>query len=257
MPEITIYTDGAASPNPGPGGYGVVMLSGSHRKEMSQGYQMTTNNRMELLAVVVGLEALKSESNITVFSDSQYVVESFNSGSVHKWSDKRWRRSVHAAVPNADIWRRLLVACARHKVTFEWVRGHSGNPENERCDKLAVTASKSEHLLEDVGYRPDKSVTTFAEPATKLPRESHVRHKTAGEPCRKCGTPLVKKDTKSKRRKPGQAHCFAWYLHCPGCKTMYTVEDAKRPVKTTHSQSLFDTDDFSEQDSMSHDTGVT
>ncbi|MBN2519822.1 MAG: ribonuclease HI [Bacteroidales bacterium] len=143
-----MYTDGAASGNPGPGGYGVVLISGPHRKEILQGYRNTTNNRMELLAVIVGLEALKFENcNVTIYSDSKYVVDAVENGWIFEWEKIRFKKK-----KNPDLWIRLLKAYRKHKVKFIWIKGHADNKENERCDKLAVKASQEPNLLIDEGY---------------------------------------------------------------------------------------------------------
>ena len=146
--HITIYTDGSAIGNPGPGGYGVVLMAGQHRKELSQGYRLTTNNRMELMAVIVGLEALKNpKSTVTVFTDSQYVVNAVEMKWVFGWEKKKF-----AGKKNGDLWKRFLTVYRCHFVTFEWVKGHAGNRENERCDYLATIAAQSPQLLEDTEY---------------------------------------------------------------------------------------------------------
>jgi len=146
--HITIYTDGSSRGNPGPGGYGVVLIAGRHRKELSQGFRLTTNNRMELMAVIVGLEALKNpQSIVIVYSDSQYVVNSVEK----KWVFN-WERNGFKGKKNADLWRRFLNVYRNHTVGFEWVKGHNGDRENERCDCLAVAAAQGHQLLEDIGY---------------------------------------------------------------------------------------------------------
>jgi len=149
MPHnITIYTDGSARGNPGPGGYGVVLLSGNYRKELSQGYRHTTNNRMELLAVIIGLEALKHEcSNVTVFSDSKYVVEAIEKGWINQWIKKRFNKT-----KNKDLWLRYLEISKKHNIRFIWIKGHASNVENECCDRLAVEASHLPELLIDEWY---------------------------------------------------------------------------------------------------------
>lgn len=148
MHEITIYTDGSALGNPGKGGYGVVLMSGRHYKELSQGYRLTTNNRMELLAVIVGLEALKFKgSRVTVCSDSKYVVDAVSKGWLESWVRTRFKGK-----KNEDLWRRYLATAAEHEVRFVWVKGHADNRWNNRCDELAVAASNSENLLPDEGY---------------------------------------------------------------------------------------------------------
>lgn len=146
--SITMYTDGASSGNPGPGGYGVVLMSGPHRKELSQGFRLTTNNRMELLAVIVGLEALKSPGcNVTVYTDSKYVADAVTLGWVFGWEKKRFDGK-----KNPDLWIRFLKIYRQHQVKFVWVKGHASIPENERCDQLAVAASKQPQLMPDEGY---------------------------------------------------------------------------------------------------------
>jgi ribonuclease HI len=152
-PKIIMYTDGAASGNPGPGGFGVVLLSGSHRREISSGFRLTTNNRMELMAVCAGLEALKIEGcEVTVYTDSKYVADSVEKGWVFGWEKKQYLNK-----KNPDLWIRFLRAFRRHKVKFVGVRGHSSVPENERCDILAVEAAKGANLPEDTGYNPGLS----------------------------------------------------------------------------------------------------
>ncbi len=145
---ITIYTDGAARGNPGPGGYGVVMISGGHRKEISEGFRLTTNNRMELLSVIVALETLKkAPSQVTVYSDSKYVVDSVEKQWVFGWEKKNFRKKM-----NPDLWKRFLAVYRKHKVKFVWVKGHSTNVENNHCDTLAVRAAQGPYLKEDLGY---------------------------------------------------------------------------------------------------------
>ena len=150
MAQITMYTDGSALGNPGPGGYGVVLMSGPHRKEISAGYRLTTNNRMELLAVIVGLEALKADGNdVTIYSDSKYVVDSVSKGWLFDWERKNFKDR-----KNDDLWRRFLAIYRRHRVRFIWIKGHAENPENELCDRLANGCAHGANLMEDVGYKP-------------------------------------------------------------------------------------------------------
>ncbi|MBR0340505.1 MAG: ribonuclease HI [Alistipes sp.] len=150
-PVITIYTDGSALGNPGPGGYGVVLLSGPFRKELSEGYRLTTNNRMELMAVCVALEALKIEgSEVTIYSDSKYVVDAVSKGWVFGWEKKFF-----SGKKNPDLWIRFLRIYRKHRVRFVWVKGHADTVENNRCDQLAVAAANGTTLLEDTGYQPE------------------------------------------------------------------------------------------------------
>jgi ribonuclease HI len=152
MPNVIIYTDGAASGNPGPGGYGVVMLSGDSRKELSGGFRKTTNNRMELLGVIEGLKALKTSCDVTIYSDSKYIVDAIGKGWLDNWIKRNWVKSNKERVLNPDLWKQLCILLSKHNVKFEWVRGHNGNVENERCDVLAVTAYKQPDLPPDVFY---------------------------------------------------------------------------------------------------------
>lgn len=150
MPEkvkVNIYTDGACSGNPGVGGFGTVLVytdsnGNKHEKELSEGYESTTNNRMELMAVISGLEALNKPCEVTVYSDSKYVVDAFNNNWVEGWIKKGWKTAGKAPVKNVDLWQRLIKAKEPHEVEFVWVKGHAGHEYNERCDTLAVNAGK-------------------------------------------------------------------------------------------------------------------
>lgn len=154
--DIKIYTDGAARGNPdGPGGYGTILVfvdgkGETHTREYSQGYKKTTNNRMELLAVIIGLEALTKPCNVQLYSDSQYVVKAFNDHWIDGWVKKGWKRGKNEPVKNVDLWKRLLEAKKPHNVEFIWVKGHNGHEMNERCDVLATTAADGSDLLDDV-----------------------------------------------------------------------------------------------------------
>ena len=151
LKHMVIYTDGACLGNPGPGGYGVVLLHGKERNEFSRGFRLTTNNRMEMLACIVGLQALKGPCAVTLYSDSQYVINSMTKGWALRWRKNKWKRNGED-VPNADLWAKLLDLCDTHKVRFNWVRGHAGNKENERCDHLASQAALSVEMSIDSVY---------------------------------------------------------------------------------------------------------
>jgi ribonuclease HI len=235
--SVTIYTDGAAEPNPGPGGYGIVLMAGKHRKELSGGFRLTTNNRMELMGVIVALEALSKPCLVNLYSDSKYVVDTVQRGSVLRWQKNRWLRSPGQPVKNVDLWKRYLVASARHSIRFHWVKGHAGVAENERCDELAVAAIQQYDLADDQGYLSDPSSSRSLNPqlATRVSRPIPLNAGPAvepseGAPCRKCTENLVKKTPKPKARKPGQTYFYEWYLFCPGCGTMYMVNEAKRSI---------------------------
>ena len=141
MKKVTIYTDGACSGNPGPGGWGAILMYGEHKKELSGGEPSTTNNRMELIAVITALEVLKEACKVTLYTDSQYVANAINMGWLESWRQKGWKRK-GGEVKNLDLWAKLVPLLEKHKVTFEWVKGHSDNEFNNRCDELAVAESK-------------------------------------------------------------------------------------------------------------------
>lgn len=149
---VILYTDGSALNNPGPGGYGVVIIEGENRRELSAGFRKTTNNRMELLACIVGLESLPSPGRVFLYSDSAYVVNGISKGWAKSWKKRGWMKSDGSPALNPDLWDRLLTLCERHCVNFNWVRGHAGNPENERCDQLATSAAAGNTLAEDTQY---------------------------------------------------------------------------------------------------------
>ncbi len=153
--QVTIYTDGACIGNPGPGGYGTVLLYNASRKELSAGFRLTTNNRMELLAAIAGLEALKEPCSVVLYSDSTYVVENFTSGAAHRWQANGWMRDRKNPALNVDLWERLLDLCTFHQVNLVWVKGHAGNAENEKCDRLSGRAARSLNLPADEVYETD------------------------------------------------------------------------------------------------------
>ena len=153
---VKIFTDGAARGNPeGPGGYGTILqyvdpAGKLHEREYSQGYQKTTNNRMELMAAITGLEALNRPCEVELYSDSKYLTDAFNQHWIDSWIKKGWKRGKNEPVKNVDLWKRLLMAAKPHNIHFIWVKGHDGHPENERCDHLATSAADGDHLIEDV-----------------------------------------------------------------------------------------------------------
>ncbi|NVK04897.1 MAG: ribonuclease HI [Flavobacteriia bacterium] len=148
MSDVQIYTDGSSKGNPGPGGYGVILVAGQRKKEMSAGFRMTTNNRMELLAVIIGLEALRKDGlNVLVVSDSKYVVDAVEKGWLQNWQRRGW-----AKVKNPDLWKRLLPLLRKQNVRFQWVKGHNNHPMNERCDRLAFGAASASPTAIDQGF---------------------------------------------------------------------------------------------------------
>ena len=157
-PRITIHTDGACLGNPGPGGYGIVLQSGNQRGELSGGYRLTTNNRMELMGPIKALQALNRPSRVVLHTDSRYVVDAVEKGWAAKWRANDWMRNKKEQAVNPDLWAQLLELLEGHEVEFRWVRGHAGNRENERCDRLAVQAAKGRGLPRDEGYKASQAV---------------------------------------------------------------------------------------------------
>lgn len=150
---VTIYADGACRPNPGKGGYGIIMVENGVKREIAGGFKNTTNNRMELLAIIESLKAVQGEArDVAIFSDSRYVVDSYSSGRAREWEKQDWMRTRKDATRNPDLWAQLLRLCERHKVEMRWVEGHAGHPENERCDELAAAARLRDDLPGDAGY---------------------------------------------------------------------------------------------------------
>lgn len=215
-PHVEIYTDGGCEPNPGKGGYGAVLLHPKKRAETSGGFRLTTNNRMEIFAVIKGLEMLKQPCRVTLYSDSEYVVNAMTKGWIESWKRKQWWHSKTERVPNRDLWEQLAALCAKHEVEFRWVRGHAGNPENERCDQLSMAALRGPNLPADEAYE------------TKPDPEAVRPDLQAGDPCRKCSTPVIKQMS---RQKPKGDFYYEYYLWCPKCQTSYSIESAKRAVE--------------------------
>lgn len=223
IPEIDLYSDGAAEPNPGRGGFGVILSYKGHKKEFSEGFLLTTNNRMELMGIISGFEKLKTRSIVNVYTDSRYVIDGINNGWAEKWKSNDWFRTKYEKAENYDLWERLLSHIANHKeVRFNWIKGHDGHLENERCDVLAAKALNGDNLLNDIGYKNDK--------------HKKFRIENEGDLCRKCGIEVVKKQTKKKEPKFGQTYYYEYFLFCPNCKTIYLVEDAKRNTDTKENE---------------------
>ncbi|MCF7826779.1 MAG: ribonuclease HI [Candidatus Marinimicrobia bacterium] len=151
--KIIIHTDGGASPNPGVGAYGVVLQKGSRRKELSAGYQFTTNNRMEMMAVIVALQSLNKSSDVVLYTDSKYIVDSITKRWVYGWKKRGWKKSDGNRPENVDLWEVIIPLLEEHQVEFHWVKGHAGHAENERCDVLVGEARKNKNLLVDTGYK--------------------------------------------------------------------------------------------------------
>ncbi len=151
---LIIYTDGGCLGNPGPGGYGIVILDGNKRRELSGGFQHTTNNRMEITAAIIALDSLPAPTEVLLYTDSRYLADAVNLGWAKRWKANQWKRNGREKALNVDLWKKLLPLCEKHSVTFKWVKAHAGNPENERCDCLAKQAASARNLPEDPGYSP-------------------------------------------------------------------------------------------------------
>lgn len=222
--HVIIYTDGGCDPNPGPGGYGIVLHYGTTRKTLSGGFRRTTNNRMEMYAAIRALESLKEPCQVTLYSDSSYLVKSMRKGWARRWKENNWMRIPDERAVNADLWERLLELCEIHTVNFVWIKGHAGNTENEVCDRLSSAALHQPNLPADEGFENAPEIK--------------VKVTRVGQPCRKCGTPVIKKKPK-KSPKTSQKYYYEYYLYCPGCKTMYLVDDARRECQAESSYLLF------------------
>jgi ribonuclease HI len=157
LKSVTIYTDGAAKGNPGPGGFGTLLVHNGKRKELSGGFRRTTNNRMELLAAITGLEALTRPCKVSLHSDSRYLVDAMTKGWLRGWKARNWSRANNQFLKNADLWKRLDAAAAPHQVSWHWVKGHAGHPENERCDSLADAAARASNLPDDDAFLAEEA----------------------------------------------------------------------------------------------------
>lgn len=239
IPEIDLYSDGGAEPNPGKGGFGVIMSYKGIKKEFSQGFRLTTNNRMELMGVIYGLERLKTKSIVNVYCDSRYVIDGITKGWAEKWKSNNWYRTKTEKAINFDLWERLLILISnQQQVKFNWIRGHVGHQENERCDQLANIALNSESLLEDTCYEENLFNETGLEFSESLinptiknsfqNRKPNIKIRSEGDACRKCGSAVLRRPSKKKELRPGQTYYFEYYFLCPKCKTVYMVEDARR-----------------------------
>lgn len=216
-PIIYLYSDGGADPNPGKGGFGVILKHKGFVKEFARGFILTTNNRMELMAIIFGLKQLKTEAIVQVYSDSKYIVDAVNKGWVRKWEANNWFRNKKEKAINIDLWEQLLEQLSIHEVEFNWVKGHNGHPENERCDALATLALNSNKLVEDTGYIPKEN-----KKKTKIEEE--------GDLCRKCNTPVIKRINKKNKIDKKKSYYYKYYLICPKCQTIYFTEDAKQII---------------------------
>lgn len=220
LEEVVIYTDGGCEPNPGAGGWAAVLLHPKKRMEISGGFRQTTNNRMEIMAAIRGLELLKRPCKVRLYSDSQYLVQAIMDGWAANWKRKKWWRTRTERAVNSDLWEKLLPLCETHQVEFVWVRGHAGVKENERCDELSCAELRKPNLPADEGYE------------NRAARENGAREDfQEGEPCPKCETPLLKVlRNPDKKIKEHHEFYYEFHLACSQCKATYTVQAARREV---------------------------
>ncbi len=230
LPIVDIYSDGWANPNPGPGGYGVIMKSGKYQKSFSQGYKRTTNNRMELMGAIIGFSKLKTQSKVTLHTDSQYTINGLQKWWAKKWQKNNWFRSSGKKAVNYDLWEKLLSLIEKHEVSYNWVKGHSGHRENEFCDELATLAMQRNDLLLDEGFMeiPEtaKAKKSFLSQETPLDE-----FETIGINCKKCNNPLIKRYPKHTKKTLTKTYFYEYYHHCPSCKRNYMLKEAKRDIK--------------------------
>lgn len=220
MKQVTIYVDGITNPmHEGVGGYCAVLVYEGRSKELSGGFQATTHNRMDIYATIKGLGELKLPSIVTVVSDSQYLVSSMMEGWVIKWKNNNWMKEKNEKAANQDLWIKLLNLCGLHQVEFKWMKSDSDDAVFRKCHQLAREALIQNNLPLDEGYIPGAN--------RDIPNEKITRE---GQACRKCSTPVVKRIPR-KKPKSGQPYYYEYYLFCPGCSTMYMVDEAKRIVK--------------------------
>ena len=236
LKQVTVFTDGGFDPSSRIGGYGIVLRFGDSQKELSQGFRQTSSNRMELMAVVVALEALKEPCKVLLHSDSRFIIDSVNTGTVFRWRQKNWKNRKDK---DADLWERFVLAYARHDVEMLWVKGHAGVADNERCDLLATQSMKANDLSKDTGYVPtNEKSTKRGSPKNDIPApktsasmtpapkgKKGRKPKHVGDPCRDCGRSLIRR--KPKKSNPNSSYYFEWYLYCETCKKLFHVEEAK------------------------------
>jgi len=228
IPEVHIFSDWGANPNPGPGAYGVIMEYRGVKKEFSGGYKKTTNNRMELRWVITGLSKLKKKSKVTIFTDSQYTINGIEKWWAKKWKANNWRKGDKKLATNSDLWGQLLDVLEKHEVNFYWVKGHNGHLENERCDELATLAMKRKELLIDEWFIESSEKKKFSPEQIILDPDAEK----TGTNCKKCNNPLVKKLPKHTKKTLLKEYYYEYYHHCPACKTNYMLQEAKRDIKT-------------------------
>jgi len=228
IPEVHIFSDWGANPNPGPGAYGVIMEYRWVKKEFSRGYKKTTNNRMELTGVITGLSKLKTRSKVTIFTDSQYTINGIEKWWAIKWRANNWKKADKKLATNIDLWEILLDLLEKHEVSFYWIKWHNWHLENERCDELATLAMKKKNLVVDTWFieNPEKLKLSIEQVVIDIDAE-----KTWTQ-CKKCDNDLIVKYPKHTKKTLKKEYYYEYYHHCPACKTNYMLEEAKREIST-------------------------
>lgn len=230
LPEVQIYSDWWANPNPGPGWYGVILCYQWIKKELLQWYTRTTNNRMELLGAITGLKNLKTRSHVTLYTDSQYTINGIKKWWAEKWKANNWQRKWNQKAINADLWAEFLELTQQHQMSFEWVKWHNGHVENERCDELATLALEWDDLIVDEGFvetgeRSSENSTKDTQTVWDIDPSQIVWL------CKKCNHALIEKVPKHSKKTLEKKYYYAYYHHCPWCKTNYMLEEAKRDIR--------------------------
>jgi len=239
LDEVHIFSDGWANPNPGPGGYGVILKSWDYQKDFSQWYKRTTNNRMELMWAIVGFQKLKNRSKVTLNTDSQYTINGLEKWWAQKWKANNWLKSDKKKAQNWDLWEILLWEYEKHDVSFNWIKGHNGHLENELCDELATLAMQRNDLRVDEWYvetpktkQNPLSILSNTSLNSPLREEMKSQFESAWMNCKKCQNPLVIKYPKHTKKTLEKQYYYEYYHHCVACKTNYMLEAAKRDIKT-------------------------
>jgi ribonuclease HI len=244
LPQVELFSDWWANPNPGPGGYGIILSCQWTKKEFLQGFTCTTNNRMELLWVITWLSKLTKKSKVQVYTDSQYTINGIQKWWAQKWQKNNWLRTKTQKAINYDLWGELLKLVEQHEVKFTWVKWHNGHIENERCDELATQAMWEENLLVDTFYMSEY----YSEPEqqgnqTSIPEKTkqiiqvlwkwdpNLKVEKENDPCKKCFTPVIKKTPKHTKKTLLKKFYYKYYFTCPNCKTNYMTNEAKDDVK--------------------------
>lgn len=244
IPNVELYSDWWANPNPGPWGYGIILSCQWVTKEFSQGFTMTTNNRMELLWVITGLSKLTRKSKVDIYTDSQYTINGIQKGWAEKWKENNWMRTKSDKAVNYDLWEKLLQVIEKHEVTFHWVKWHNGHEQNERCDELATLAMQKDDLQKDSFYL--ENYYTQTPPSLPLSKEEknsqeimkviwkwdpNLKVEKDWDPCKKCLTPVEKRIPKHTKKTLQKKFYYKYYFTCPNCKTNYMTAEAKDDVK--------------------------